>query len=464
MLWRFAAVTALAATLLAQDDPAARVDALFARWDRVDSPGAAVRVIKDGEPVLTRCYGLADLENGIAITPATVFDIASVSKQFCAFAVAMLVGEGKLDLTADVRTYLPDALPHIAAKITLDHLVHHTSGLRDWPATLAVAGLRMDDVITFEQILDMARQQRDLNFAPGERFTYSNTGYNLLAATVAAVGQCSFREWTERHVFAPLAMHDTHFHDDHTEVVARAARSYDRRAARWAAVADNLTALGSSSLHTTIDDLSRWIANFDTGTVGGAAVLARVEQGATLADGTTTDYAFGQQAGVQRGHRYWSHAGSWAGFRTVLIRFPQARLSIVVLANAADVPAATLGARIADVYLDAGADGEIEPRPSAPSAPAPDLRPPVRDLSIYAGRYWSEELATAYDVVVDGERLLLRHRRNGTLLLAPIERDRYSSSAWFASAVAFDRDDEGVVTGLRISSGRVVDLRFPRQR
>ena len=143
-----------------------RVDELFAEIDRTDSPGAAVLVVQDGEVMYRKGFGQANLEHGIPITPSTVFDIASMSKQFAGMSIAVLAEQGRINLEDDVRTYLPD-LPDFGQTVTLDHLVHHTSGIRDWPGTLAVAGWRMDDVISFEQILTMARNQQDLNFTPG---------------------------------------------------------------------------------------------------------------------------------------------------------------------------------------------------------------------------------------------------------------------------------------------------------
>ena len=156
----------------------ARVDEIFADFDSSDSPGAAVLVVREGEVLYRKGFGQANLEHGLPITPSTVFDIASLSKQFNGMAISMLVEQGLIDLEDDIRTYLPD-LPSFESTITIDHLVHHTSGIRDWPGTLAVAGWRMDDVISFDQILTMARNQEDLNFEPGAEYSYSNTGYNI---------------------------------------------------------------------------------------------------------------------------------------------------------------------------------------------------------------------------------------------------------------------------------------------
>ena len=181
----------------------AKVDQLFAEWNRSNFPGAALAIVREGEVVYKQGYGIANLEYDVPITTTTIFDIASVSKQFAAFAIATLSHEGKLSLDDDIRVYLPD-VPDFGNTITVRHLLHHTSGLRDWVQSLVIAGDMMDDVISFKHILKMARHQKVLNFEPGAEFLYSNTGYNLLAEIVEKVTGDSFREWTDAHIFKPL--------------------------------------------------------------------------------------------------------------------------------------------------------------------------------------------------------------------------------------------------------------------
>ena len=201
-------------------------------------------------------------------------------------------------------------VPDFGKTITLRHLVHHTSGIRDWPGALGMGGWNYQDVISFNQIVRMAYHQRDLNFAPGAEYTYSNTGYNLLAEVVARVSGKSFREFCDERIFQPLGMKNTHFHDDHTEVVVNSADSYrlgpDKKFHR---AVSNLTALGSSSLFTTVDDLAKWIDNFHSPKplVGGSAVIARLHERGRLNDGTTIAYAFGQSVGEYRGLRTVTH-------------------------------------------------------------------------------------------------------------------------------------------------------------
>jgi CubicO group peptidase (beta-lactamase class C family) len=264
-----AAITLPAALNAQTPTQLAQADSLF--FDLTEStPGAAVVVVREGVVVFRAGYGMADLDHGVWITPQTVFDVASVSKQFGGFAVASLVESGAIDLDAEVRDYLPE-LPSFGASLTVRHLVHHVSGIRDWPLTLATAGWRFDDVISFDQILRMAWSQRELNFEPGTEYSYSNTGYNLLAEIVQRVTGQTFRAWTDENIFEPLGMSSSHFQDNHLEVVPRRAHGYMPTAAgEWTVSPNGLTALGSSSLHSSVDDMARWLINFDSTVVVGA--------------------------------------------------------------------------------------------------------------------------------------------------------------------------------------------------
>jgi CubicO group peptidase (beta-lactamase class C family) len=441
-------------------DATARVDALFAAWHRPDSPGAAVLVMRDGEVVHARGYGMANLEHGVPVRTTTVFDIASISKQFGAFALALLAADGALDLDDDLRTYIPE-LPDFGATITLRHLVHHTSGLRDWPGTLRLAGWDFQDVMSFQQILEMAFNQRELNFPPGSDYAYSNTGYNLMAEVVARVSGRSFREFTGERIFEPLGMRHTHFHDDWTEIVPGRAESYRPAGdGSYRRVVSSLTALGSSSLFTTIEDLALWLRNFRDPVVG-AHVMAGMTERGVLTSGDTIGYAFGLIVGEHRGATTVSHGGSWAGYRSTLLRFPEHGLDVVILANASNMNPGALGLRIADIHLDpvltpAPLPGTAPPEPTV----APSFDPGPAELAVYEGEYRSHELHTGYRLAVDGDRLVARHFRTGTVTLQPVERDVFQAP-WFGR-VEFFRDDDGAIAGFTANSARIRGLRFDR--
>lgn len=329
----------------------AKIDAIFAEWDKPDSPGAALVVVKDGKVVQRRGYGCANLEYGIPIRPESIFHVASVSKQFTTMAIALLADEGKLDVDDDIRKYLPE-VPNFGHTITIRHLAHHTSGLRDQWELLMLAGWRLDDVITREHIMKMVRHQEELNFVPGSEHLYSNTGYTLLAEIVSRVSGTSFREFAHQRIFLPLGMTNTHVHDDHEEIVPGRAYSYSpREGGGYKHSVLNYANAGATSLFTTVDDLARWLINFETQTVGSQRVHEQMHERYTLTNGIVIDYAFGLTHGKHKGIKWVGHSGGDAGYRSFCGRFPEHRLGVAILTNMSTFAPNMLAMRVAEVML-----------------------------------------------------------------------------------------------------------------
>src|SRR5450759_379824 len=292
-----------------------RVDRLFAQWDKPYSPGCALAVMRDGQVIYQRGYGQATLEYDAPITPTTIFHVASVSKQFTAFAIALLAQEQKLALDEDARKFVPE-LPQFEQPITLRHLIHHTSGLRDQWSLVIAAGWRMSDVITTSDIMELVQHQQDLNFAPGTEYSYCNTGYTLLARTVERVSGMPFRDFCAQRIFQPLGMRNTHFQDDCEMVVRNRAYSYTSSAGgQFRNAVLSYSNAGGTSLFTTVEDLACWDQNFYDAKVGGWAVIDLLHTRGKLNDGTVLPYAFGLIIGSYRGLRSVEHAGGDAGFR-----------------------------------------------------------------------------------------------------------------------------------------------------
>jgi len=441
------------------------VDQLFAKWDRLDSPGAALAIVKDGSVVYKRGYGSANLEHDIPITPSTVFDIASVSKQFAGIAIAMLIKEGEVSLDDDIHKYLPE-VPDFGKAITVSHLLHHTSGIRDWVQSLAIAGWRMDDVITFEHIMKMVRHQKELNFAPGEEHLYSNTNYNLLAEIVARVTGQTFREYTDTVIFKPLGMTDTHFHDDHEMVVKNRASSYYPSGDNTFKISgNNLMALGSSSLYSTVEDMARWIINFDEPRVGGVAVIEQMREQGVLNNGETVNYAFGLAVGKYKELMTVSHSGSWAGFRSHLIHFPEHRFGVVILSNLAGIDTGALAGQVADIYL-ADQIAPEEPVAASEKARTEQEQPALAEVDPsvyeeYVGDYYCDELGTTYTISIKDNQLVAKHRRHDDISLTR-SGDHFVGEKWFFSEIRFERDGKDQVTGFILTGGRVRNLRFDK--
>ena len=352
MAWGIACWLGITAPIAwAQSEPGARVDALFAAWDKPDSPGAALAVVRDGEVIYRRAYGQAQLEHAAPNTPRTVFHVASLSKQFTAFAIHLLVQDGKLALDDEVRKHLPE-LKAGAGVITVRHLLHHTSGLRDQWNLLMLAGLRLDDVITEGDVLGLLWQQRELNFAPGSEMLYSNSGYTLLALIVQRVSGQSLKAFAQARIFGPLGMKDTGFQESYSLPIKGRAYSYRPTREGWRYVALSYSTVGASSLMTTVEDLALWERNVNDAKVGGLAVLAALQTRGRLSSGGEIDYASGLGHGQHRGLPIVEHGGADASYRAFLLRFPQQRLSVVVLGNAGNLNAGLLARQVADVYLE----------------------------------------------------------------------------------------------------------------
>lgn len=350
-------------------DLAGRVDSLFARFAGAATPGCAVGVAQGGRPVLSRAYGMADLEHDAPNTPATIFEAGSVSKQFTAAAVLLLAQDGKLSLDDDVRKHIPE-LPVYAAPITLRHLLNHTSGLRDWGSVAAIGGWpRGSRAYTHAHVLEIARRQRALNHPTGQHFSYTNTGYNLLAMVVERAGGMPFPEFTRTRLFVPLGMTSTSWRDDYARVVKGRAVAY--RPARGGGFRMDMpfeNVHGNGGLLTTTADLLRWNENLRTGQVGGPALLREMHRQGRLNGGRETEYASGLVVTRYRGVPEVSHGGATAGYRAFLARYPEQRLDVALLCNAAGANAPALAHQVANLYLERAP----EPRES-PAAVEPAL-------------------------------------------------------------------------------------------
>lgn len=440
------------------------VDAVFADLDRDDAPGAAVGVLHRGEVVHRAGYGVANMDYGIPITPETVFDIASISKQFGAMAALLMEAEGRLDLDADVRDYVPE-VPDFGHLVTPRHLIHHTSGIRDWPQSMILGGVTYTDVISFDQILRMLYRQEDLDFDPGTEYSYSNTGYNLLARIIEVQSGQSFRAYTEDRIFDPLGMDDTHFSDDHLEIVADRAESYTPAdGGGYRRAINQLTALASSSLNTTLDDFLLWMENFDSKEVGGEAIIDRMTERGRLIDGEEIDYAYGLTTGTYRGLPTVGHGGSWAGFRTNFVRFPDHGLSVVVFCNVSDCDPGGRARRVAEVFLEQEMVPVTDDEANGDDATRPAATLPPSALRAYEGTYRSPELDSTYDVVVEDGALVVRNWRIEDVRLTPTGLDEFTGDRWWLSQVTFRRDGEGGVDGLLVTGGRIRNVRFERVR
>ena len=394
---------AVGAALLSAPFLGAAAQAPRTSWPAIDSvfkdfegrrPGCAVAVASRDTIIYEHGYGQAILEWNVPIGPATVFEIGSTSKQFTAMSVLALEHDGRLSLNDDLRKWIPE-LPVYGKPIRLYHLLHHTSGIRDYDPLLVYRGIRTHDVGTNADILDVLSRQRALNFPTGTRWQYSNSNYVLLAIVVERVSGQRFRDFVRHRWFEPLGMTASLIRDDHTEVIPNRARGYQASSdSTWTVNDSNWEETGDGSVQTNVRDLARWADNLRTGRVGGADLVRKMVQPGALDDGTPVTYAAGLVVDRWRGLTRVAHGGSWAGYRADLLLFPEPALSVLTTCNLGSANPSALALEVADRVLG----NRLAPETKAEAGTGR-----TADVAGLVGTYWSEEEAQALSFrTVDG--------------------------------------------------------------
>jgi len=462
------AIGAAGATIAAQAKTPAwapQVDKVFSQWDRRDSPGCALGVFENGAIAYERGYGMADIEHDVPIAPDSVFYVGSLSKQFTAMAAALAVQQGKLSPDDSIRKYLPE-LPDYATAIKVRHLIHHTSGLRDYNTLLSIAGRRGDEAYDNPTVLRMTARQRSLNFQPGAEYLYSNTGYTLLAIVVERATGSPFAAFADAHIFRPLGMTASHFHVDASRMVKNRAMAYAPAGAGRDVQLDTPSneRAGAGGVFTSVRELLRWDNNFYDGRVGGKPLVETLHATEPLGDGKPSTYAWGLMIGMYRGLKLVEHSGSLGGYRAHLLRFPDQRTSVAALCNMGSINPGGLAREVADLALGPRLT-EVKTAPRAttgagstqPAAAAAGASGPLTD---YPGEYHSDEIDATFTVSIDGDRLMLRRESDAApAAFQPGTGDLYRARGM---TVRFERGTDGKVTALVVDAGRVRDIRFSR--
>lgn len=396
------------------------MDALLAPLKKPNAPGCAVGVSRSGSLIYQRYFGLADLERRVPITSKTSFFIASSSKQFTAMAVVLLALDGKLSLDDDVRKYVPE-LSDFGEKITIRHLLTHTSGLREENNLLIMAGWRVSDRQTENDILRLLSRQKRLNFRPGDEYMYANTGFTLAAVIVSRVAKMSFPEFVAKRIFQPLGMKQTEIVDDPDKVMADRALGYWTLGSddgRYRLVSPPYENVGPSGVLTTLRDLALWDRNFYTMTVGGRAAREMIDTPGHLNDGTETGYGLGIYIGKYRGQQTLSHAGSTPGYKADFVHFPKQHLTVEVMCNAFEISPTPIVHGIADILVPAAAS-------TAEASKTDAAVPPPADVADFAGRYWNRDVAQAKTILCENGKLLVDGGHEGKFELRHIGENRF---------------------------------------
>lgn len=440
-----------------QYDTVGRAAQLFESWYDPENPGAALLILRDGEVAYEGAIGVESTITRRPISLHSPFDLASISKQFTAYSIALLVERGQISLSDDIRRYLPE-MPDYGTTITVQHLLEHTSGLRDWDGLFGLAGTNIEDGISTDDVLAMAARQSVLNFTPGHEQRYSNTGYVLLAKIVERVTGEPFDQWTRANVFVPLGMRDCSF-SGAPSTPARVASFGTEYPQPTALSTNRIVTMGSSGLECSALDLVTWLNNYESGRLGGAETLTLVTQPTQTPTGPDRDYVFGNWHGEREGHTVVGHQGLAAGFRTSLRSFPDDQVEVIYLANDGNDATYERVRTIENLFLG------ITPAPV--EAPTDDYVPSSpqtlneRQINELLGRYRSDEINTDYEVVRTDQGIVAMNARTGALKLAPQGEDAFSSDKWFAPSLTFVRDG-AKVTGFRVESEDVGSLFFRR--
>lgn len=418
----------------------AKTDALLAPFAQPNTPGIAVLVIYDGQVVHNKGYGLARLDTKEAIGAETAFDLASTSKPFTAMAVMMLAEQEKLSYNDPLSKYFPD-FPNYAQKVTIRHLLTHTSGL---PDVINASWFKADYVPTSRQVAAFFVKAPNAKSAPGDRFEYNNSGYLLLALIVEKASGKSFAAFMRENIFKPLGMNNSLIWDDTTPKVEHLAISYAPVAGGFepVPVVSDKFIYGAKGVVSTIDDLAKWIKAFESGKLVKPETFQIALTPSKLNDGSQSPYGFGWGLGSDGGLPTIEHPGGYLGYRTNIRIYPTQRTAIAVLSNNANADAQTLARNTSRIYLS-----------DKMSAPQPKVKLDPVLLNSYVGRYKSES-AIAPDLMIEitnenGDLFITSALRPKAKLIAQSETEFQIAET--SATVTFNRGDRSV-TGLTLKT------------
>lgn len=406
-----------------------QLDALFADWNE-NTPGGVLTVAKQGKIIYNKAFGMADLEHDVPNTTNTIFETGSVAKQFTAAAIYLLETKGQLSLDDEVRKYLPELpdytqlSPDYKQPMTINHLLHHTSGLRDWGAIALMSGWeRGTRVYTQAHVLDIVTRQKGLNFPPGEQYGYSNSNYNLLAMIVERVSGKTFNEFTRVQLFQPLRMYHTQWRNNFQSILKNRAIAYSRSGKNYYTNMPFENAYGNGGLLTTTEDLLKWNAHYTNLWVGGEKLVRQQLQRGKLNNNLEIAYAGGVFLRPYIGVSEISHGGFTAGYRAWLAYYPNQEVSVAYLSNDGSVNPETIGAKVAEIVLGKKLQTDIgRTIPLGKSM----LQPKI-------GRYKSVDNDEMFELELKNEKLRLK---SGQVLLATAPNVFH----WGANRMEFSKD------------------------
>jgi len=427
-----------------------KIDALFTNWNAPNHPGGAIGVMQDGKVVYSKAFGLASLEYLVPNTTGTLFNVASVSKQFTAMGIVLLELQGKLSVDDPVSKHLTD-LPEIADKVTIRHMLHHTSGFRSLHALLGMAGWRGNDMRTNDDLYRFVKNQKELNFEPGEEYLYCNTGFMLAADIIEKVTGEEFTAWTKKEIFEPLGMYDTYVEEFPSRVIAQNATSYATTKTGFKREIDYWGYVGSGNIHATTLDLLKWGENFYNPTKDWEKAFERLQTLDNFNNGNPNNYAFGVRVDAYKGHKRISHSGSIGGFRAMFVTYPEQKLTIVVLTNFSRGNPGGNTLKISDILLPQKEE-KVEARQAFPY-------PETKILEGIVGHYWNSQQKNTRQIILKDDSLFFATNSNNPSPLLPDNKEGFYV-ANSATYVNFEKDRTGKTIRMLVSNNGNVPQKY----
>lgn len=434
-----------------------QIDSLFNAWDEPGHPGGSVGIMLDGKVVYAKGFGLASLEYGVPNTDSTLYNIASVSKQFTAYAMLLLQEQGELSLDDEIHTFFPE-FKDFGYPVTIRQMIHHTSGLRSLHALMHMAGWRGGDKRTNEDLMRLMLRQEELNFRPGDEYLYCNTGYMLMAEIVEQISGQDFVVWMDENVFDPVGMENTYLEEEYDQVVPGNAVSYDwdRDEEFFRYAVPYWGYVGSGNIHTNVYDLLKWQNYLNNPPEEQQDMVAQMFERGILNNGDTLNYAAGMSTfDDYKGEQGFGHGGSIGGYRASIQSVPEHGLNVVVLTNFSNSGPSGKAFRIIDIVLDKEVedDGEEEEKEAEEEALALS--------SDVAGEYYSPELDATYRLSLsDDKTAMVEHPRHGTFKMQMFAADTLQGNYYAIRRITLQRDASGSISGFKATNGRVRNMHF----
>ena len=435
-------------------ESAKKADEFLSQWDKKDMPGCGVGAVKDGQLVYKRGLGMANLDYDVPNTPSTLFNVASVSKAFTAASVVLLAQQGKLSLDDEVQKYIPE-IPKYEYPVTLRHLLHHTSGIREYQALLFFGGHNPDNALSEKQVLEMLARQRGLSFRPGTKYQYSNSNYQLLGMIVARLSGKSLRAFADENIFKPLGMKNTRYFDNRNEVVKNRASGYlvgqDNRVRVRASLFD---LVGGGGILTTVEDMYLWDQNFYEPKVGGREMVRLLTTPGVLNSGEKTNYGSGLFMNDYRGLRVFKHSGNMSGFRAQTITFPEKKFTAIALCNNSAILPHSIIEKLADIYLEGQFPAAAPKGSKVDIASLPAGTPiPESEAARYAGIFVNTDIYLNFKLNMREGKLFMSGLAKGEL---PVTRTAEGH------LVMVEGDSRYEMVPVLDKAGAVSEIKLPR--